>query len=106
MSYRFMRVIVLFDLPSVTNDEKREYRKFRKFLIRNGFIMQQESVYVKLALNPTASNAIMSSVRKNKPKRGVVQMLTITEKQYTRMEYVVGDSKSDILNTDDRLTVI
>lgn len=101
-----MRVIVLFDLPSVTNDEKREYRKFRKFLIRNGFIMQQESVYVKLALNPTASNAIMSSVRKNKPKRGVVQMLTITEKQYTRMEYVVGDSKSDILNTDDRLTVI
>lgn len=106
MSYRYMRVIVMFDLPSVTNSEKREYRKFRKFLMRNGFVMLQESVYVKLALNSTASNAIMCNIRKNKPLDGLVQMITITEKQFAKMEYIIGMSKSDTLCSDERLTIL
>ena len=44
MSYRFMRIIVFFDLPTETLEDKREYRKFRKMLIENGFVMMQESV--------------------------------------------------------------
>ena len=51
MSYRFMRVLVMFDLPTETSLQRRNYRKFRKTLIKNGFIMMQESVYVKLAMN-------------------------------------------------------
>ena len=47
MSYRFMRILVMFDLPTETSEERRDYRKFRKNLIKNGFIMMQESVYVK-----------------------------------------------------------
>ena len=35
MSYRYMRVIVMFDLPTITANDGREYRKFRKFLIKN-----------------------------------------------------------------------
>ena len=31
MSYRFMRVIVFFDLPTISLEDKREYRNFRKF---------------------------------------------------------------------------
>ena len=45
MSYRYMRVIVFFDLPVDTLEHKRAYRKFRKFLIEKGFLMMQESVY-------------------------------------------------------------
>ena len=37
MSYRFMRVIVFFDLPVLTESNRREYRTFRKFLIKNRF---------------------------------------------------------------------
>ena len=51
MSYRYMRVIVFFDLPSVTVAERKEYLRFRKFLLSDGYIMMQESVYCKLALN-------------------------------------------------------
>ena len=51
MSYRYMRVMVFFDLPTESLDDKREYRKFRKYLIKKGFMMLQESVYCKLALN-------------------------------------------------------
>ena len=42
--FRFMRMIVFFDLPTLTNEDKRNYRKFRKVLIKNGFIMLQEFV--------------------------------------------------------------
>ena len=44
MSYRYMRLLVLFDLPVTTTEERREYTKFRKYLIKSGFMMFQESV--------------------------------------------------------------
>ena len=46
-----MRVLVFFDLPVITAENRRAYVKFRKFLLKNGFLMLQESVYCKLALN-------------------------------------------------------
>ena len=97
-----MRVIVFFDLPVQTAAERREYSLFRKHLVKSGFIMMQESVYCKLALNMSVADAIMDQVRKTKPPQGLVQMLVITEKQYTRMEYVVGEFHSEIVDTDER----
>lgn len=52
-----MRVLVFFDLPVITAENRRAYVKFRKFLLKNGFLMLQESVYCKLALNGTAVNS-------------------------------------------------
>ena len=101
-----MRIIVFFDLPTLTLEDKREYRKFRKFLLKNGFLMMQESVYCKLAPNASVSCAIVEKVRKNKPKEGLVQMLTITEKQYAKMEYLVGKASVSVLDTDERLVIL
>ena len=67
MSYRYMRIIVMFDLPVVSISDRREYNKFRKYLIKNGFFMMQESVYCKLAQNSTAADLIIDNIRKNKP---------------------------------------
>lgn len=106
MSYRYMRIIVFFDLPTVTSAERKEYARFRKHLVKNGFMMMQESVYCKIALNSTAAMTIIENVRNNKPSSGLVQLLTITEKQYSRIELVIGDVRSDVLDTDDRLVVI
>ena len=106
MSYRFMRVIVFFDLPVLTNEDKRQYRKFRKFLIKKGFVMMQESVYSKIALNGTAAQGIEQTVKKNKPAKGLVQMLTVTEKQFSKMEYVVGDKQTKVIDTDERLIIL
>lgn len=97
-----MRMIIFFDLPTETAQERREYTRFRKFLIKSGFFMMQESVYCKLALNQTAINAMLDTVKKNKPAAGLVQALVITEKQYSRMEYIVGSYMGDIINSDER----
>lgn len=101
-----MRVIVFFDLPTYTAQNLRDYRKFRRHLIKGGFLMLQESVYCKLALNQTAVNAVYKNLRKNKPPDGVVQVLSITEKQFSRSEYLVGENKSDVINSDERLVVL
>ena len=78
MTYRYMRVIVLFDLPVTTSKDMRQYTKFRKFLLKSGFLMMQESVYCKLALNATAAEAVVENLRKNKPESGLVQILTMS----------------------------
>ena len=106
MSYRHMRVIVMFDLPTITANDCREYRKFRKFLIKSGFIMMQESVYSKLVLNANAAEAITANVRKNKPPAGIIQLLTVTEKQFSNIELVVGSIYKDVLDTTERLVII
>jgi len=106
MSYRFMRVLVLFDLPVLTAAQRREYTRFRKYLLKSGFVMQQESVYSKLALNTTVAQRIAENVRKNKPQEGLVQMLTITEKQYSRMELLVGETNGEVLQTDERMVIL
>lgn len=106
MSYRFMRVIVFFDLPVETAAERREYRRFRKMLIKNGFLMMQESVYCRLVLNGSARKSVFETVAKNKPSKGLVQLLTVTEKQFAGMEYITGSSKSDIIDSDERLIIL
>ena len=101
-----MRVLVFFDLSVTTGENRREYRRFRKFLLKNGFLMLQESVYCKLALNGTAVNAIVDNVHKNKPEEGLVQLLTVTEKQYSKMDIIIGDVKSEVLDSDERLVIL
>lgn len=106
MSYRFMRVIVFFDLPVLTDKNRREYRKFRKTLIKSGFMMMQESVYTKLVPNSTMADSVIDHVRKNKPEEGLVQVLRVTEKQFGKMEYIVGKKNTDVLDSDERLIVL
>ncbi len=100
-----MRIMVFFDLPVETLENKKEYRRFRNFLIKKGFLMLQQSVYCKLALNQTVAAGIMNAVKNNKPNEGLVQMLIITEKQYYKMEYIVGKSQNIIIDSDDRVVV-
>lgn len=101
-----MRIIVMFDLPVVSISDRREYNKFRKYLIKNGFFMMQESVYCKLAQNSTAADLIIDNIRKNKPLSGLVQALKITEKQFSKIDYIVGKKKSDILDSDERIVIL
>lgn len=105
-TFRFMRIIVFFDLPTETNEDKRNYRKFRKALIKDGFIMMQESVYTKLMTTPSVENSVKNMIHKNKPEKGIVQTLTVTEKQFSKMEFVVGEYKSDVIDSEERVVIL
>lgn len=86
-----MRLLVFFDLPVETASQRKDYRLFRKHLIKEGYLMLQESVYAKLVTNEAASTAAIARLRKNRPPNGLVQVLKVTERQYATMEFITGE---------------
>ena len=106
MSYRFMRVLVFFALPVITADDRRAYRKFRKSMLKKGFIMLQESVYCRMALNKTMADQILDSIKRDKPDKGLVMSLLITEKQFERMEFITGEFVTDMVDSDERVVFL
>ncbi len=104
--FRFMRMIVFFDLPVITNEDRRNYRNFRKNLIKNGFMMLQESVYCRMITSPSMEFSVKNMINANKPPKGLVQTLIVTEKQFVKMEYIVGEYKSDVIDSEERLIVL
>jgi len=102
MSYRFVRLIIFFDLPTLSLADGKNYRKFHKFLIRNGFIMTQFSVYSKLILNESQASSVKDLLCKNLPPKGLVQCMKITEKQFADIEYLVGKKQTNFIDNDSR----
>lgn len=101
-----MRVVVFFDLPTITDKDKKEYRRFRKLLIRNGFVMMQESVYVKMVLNQTVQNSVIKLLKKSRPANGLVQALIVTEKQFSNIVNIAGKFETNVVDTDERLVIL
>lgn len=101
-----MRTMVFFDLPNIYAKDKRNYLLFRKYLLSEGFIMMQESVYSKIVMNSQQSILLIDRLRKKAPKKGLIQVLTITEKQYSQIEYIIGEHNNKIIDSEDRLIVL
>ena len=69
-------------------------------------MMLQESVYVKLALNATTTNTLMNNLEKNKPEEGLIQILLVTEKQYSKLYMLLGENRNEVLDTTERLVFL
>ena len=91
MNYKFMRLLVFFDLPMLTDKDKREYQKFHKYLVRNGFIMMQKSVYSKLVINNVTSASVKQRIKNNLPPG---------------IEYLVGEEQQITIDSMDRLVEV
>ena len=84
-----MRLMIMFDLPVETAKQRKQYRQFRKSLINEGFLMIQYSVYVRVCVTKKS-----------------IQALTLTEKQYNDMHFLVGDRVEDVRNNSDRTVIL
>lgn len=101
-----MRTLLYFDLPSVTKKDHREYRRFVKFLKENGFAMFQESVYTKLSINSSTAETTVRKLREKLPPEGMISCITVTEKQFSEMDILLGDAESDVVLTTDRVVFL
>lgn len=106
MSYRYMRLILFFDLPRETAKERKVAADFRKRLVKEGFLMLQESVYCKLTLNMTGMKLLKERIGKFMPRKGSVMMLTVTEKQFGDMDICCGERRSEVEDSDKNLIII
>lgn len=101
-----MRAVVMFDLPTDTSIERRHYRQFRKFLIDEGFVMMQESIYTKICINQHTVDKVEADIRKHCPPTGLVQVLSVTERQFAGMKLIVGETDDRFVQTDERMVVL
>ena len=103
----FMRIIVIFDLPTETKADIRRYRKFVKFLESDGFLRIQYSVYCKLCINSDSAKTAGKRLKNNSPEKGDVRYLMITEKQYQNIININGIySLQENITTTDRTLLI
>ncbi|MCE3036835.1 CRISPR-associated endonuclease Cas2 [Helicobacter sp. faydin-H20] len=90
MEENFMRVLVMFDMPTGTKLERKASAKFRQRLLKEGFFMMQFSVYCRICKGIASANSYMNKIESFVPQKGHVRALILTEKQFDRMRIFVG----------------
>ena len=104
---KFMRMIVFFDLPVKEKSEQKAASRFRNFLLKDGDLMVQYSVYARVCNGYDSVKAHTNRLKQNLPKNGSVRLLTITEKQYESIEILLGEYKQcDVSESFEQLTLL
>lgn len=103
---KFMRVLLMFDVPTKTKKEQKHATKFRNELIKLGFFMLQFSVYMKICKGVVAAQSAVNRVRKILPPFGNVRVLIITEKQFDNMQILLGSPSFNERVNDDKNLVL
>jgi CRISPR-associated protein Cas2 len=89
--YRYMWNFVFFDLPVQTKSQRRSAQMFRKFLLSDGYIMMQYSVYARPCNGPESIEKHRLRLKTALPELGQVRSLAITDAQYGRMILHIGE---------------
>lgn len=98
---KFMRVLLMFDVPTKTKKEQKYASKFRNDLIKLGFFMIQFSVYMRICKGLSSAKSSIKAVKKYLPPYGNVRVLIITEKQFDNMEILLGETNfNEKINND------
>ncbi len=88
--YRGVWLFTMFDLPVVSDEDRRRYTKFRNELLKEGFSMMQFSVYARYYPDEESSQAHRARIRKAIPPGGHVRLLAVTDRQFGKMEVFYG----------------
>ncbi len=92
--YKQMRLLVMFDIPVEPNDAHKAYTKFHDFLLKDGFIMMQYSIYVRYCHNEPDCEKHVFRVKCKCPEYGNIRLLKITEKQYQNIIILYGNKRA------------
>ena len=82
--------MAMFDLPVMTDKERKTATRFRNDLLDQGFLMIQFSVYARPCVNFEQLTKHISSLQKMVPEAGNVRLLYITDEQWAKSVTVIG----------------
>jgi CRISPR-associated protein Cas2 len=83
-----MWLMVMFDLPMDTEDQKKSYNKFRKALLRDNFDKFQYSVYARYCGSVQNVEAAKRRLYNHLPLQGKVSFWMFTDRQLAMMENI------------------
>lgn len=102
--YRVMWVMVMFDLPVLTKLNRKDYSRFRKRLLENGFNRLQYSVYARPCPSEENAGVHRKRVERCLPPEGQVRILLFTDKQFERMEIFFGKMPTGVEQQPQQLS--
>jgi CRISPR-associated protein Cas2 len=85
-----MWLLVMFDLPVLTQAERKAAANFRHVLLDLGFEMTQFSVYMRFCTSPAHAETLCGRIETPLPPGGRVHVLQFTDKQYERARIYRG----------------
>lgn len=100
-----MWLFVFFDLPTETKNDRRNYTKFRKALLQDGFSMLQYSIYTRHCSSRENLEVHQKRLRSYLPPKGEVIMYQLTDKQFGMMEFFKGKKEEEAPETPQQLTL-
>ena len=101
--YKGMWLIVMFDLPVKTGQDRRNYTFFRTTLLKAGFSRLQYSIYARYFSCEDASDTKRRHLQGYLPPNGQVRLLSITDRQFGKMQVFFGKARTDCEKPPDQL---
>lgn len=83
--YRYVWLLVMFDLPVGTKPERRAATKFRNWLLDEGYEMSQFSIYMRFCAAKEQADRRVRDISRNRPGKGQIHVLSVTDKQFGDM---------------------
>jgi CRISPR-associated protein Cas2 len=88
--YKMGWLLVMFDLPVLTKEQRKRATGFRKDLLDDGYFMVQFSVYARACPDPDRIDKHRERLKKFIPPAGNVRVLFLTDVQWSRGECICG----------------
>lgn len=88
-----MWMMVMFDLPTETREERKAATKFRNFLLDIGFEMTQYSIYTRFTGTKENSEKYIKLLKDNNPRTGDVSILFFTDYQFGEIIHLYKKEK-------------
>lgn len=98
-----MWVLVFFDLPTETKTDRKNYSKFRKRIMDDGFQMFQFSMYLRHCSSRENSEVHIKRVKIILPAKGHIGIMCVTDKQFGMMEIFRGKEAIEAPETIQQL---
>lgn len=97
-------LMVMYDLPTRTKQQRRNAQVYREMILNEGFDMVQLSVYVKYIPNATGARPVYMALKNTVPADGLVRMIRLSDEQWAQQHRFFGlktlkvEEKPDVLD--------
>jgi CRISPR-associated endonuclease Cas2 len=93
----------MFDLPTLTQGQRRSANQYRKLLLHLGFNAAQLSVYSKYLINASSAIPVLSRLKGSVPFEGSVRILRLTDTQWSSQDRFFGPNT---VSAEDRPDIL
>ncbi len=83
-------IMLFYDIPNSSKQENKIYNKFRKYIISIGFVMIQESIYIKNINSKQSYHLLKRDLKIASPNNSNIRSMLITQRVYKNIDLISG----------------